>query len=599
MKIGGFDTHPAADLLPLIEGDEFKELCADIRKHGQRDPIVLIATAKKQLLLDGRNRLRALLKLGMKPTFTTYAGDDPIGFVESKNVQRRHLTTAQRALVAAKIAKLRSGERQTGKSAGVATQKEAADKHKVSERSVRSARVVLDQAAPAVRKAVERGKMAIDAAAELAKLPAKEQRAIAKRLESAKEVKSGHVRALVRQAKKRELAARIDAERTPLPVGPFRVIVADPPWRYDNSDGHTGSRGHTSYPTMSLEEICALGPKVGELAHEDCMLWLFTTNAHLVDGSAPRVVQAWGFKAVTLLTWKKNRLGMGAWLRNQTEHAILAVRGSPTMVNTTIPTWFEADVEEHSKKPARFFAIVEETCPGAKLEMFARDRREGWAVWGGEAPAAAAAPPAEHRCKAKRHGKCQEHTPEGRHRHERADGRVIEWNDRAEKSPGGVGASVHSYNKHVVAAVVAGIDPCGQRWKAAKVVCVRKSGHAGPHRGYAPEGNHVTEWEGDGSKGGVHLPKSRWKGSLDEEPVFAPSSPAPADAVANVGGRCQATTLALGVLAQCRLPNNHPGSHASSNEAGSCEWSETGFVVTPARPRGRAAAAAAAEASPP
>lgn len=390
MKIGGFDTHPAADVLPLIEGDDFEQLVEDIRRNGLRDEIVYVSEGKKQLILDGRNRLRACIRGNVKPRFTAFTGKDPIDFVESKNVQRRHLTPSQRAYVAAKIAKLRDGMRQVGKFADVPTQPQAAAKLRVSERAVRSGRVVLESAIPAVRKAVESGRMAIDAAAGMALFSATKQRELMKRLGETGEVKSGHVRALLRQETKREVAARIESERTPMPIGPYRVIVADPPWKYDNSDGHVGSRGHTPYPPMETGAICDLGREVTPLVHDEgCILWLWHTNAHGED--AYRVVRAWGFEAVTVLTWKKNRLGMGDILRGQTEHAILAVRGKPVTAPGTDATWIEGEVREHSRKPDTFYELVERRCPGAKLEMFCQTPRDGWARWGAEANKYAAA----------------------------------------------------------------------------------------------------------------------------------------------------------------------------------------------------------------
>jgi hypothetical protein len=84
--------HPLSSFFPLIEGPEFQELVADIRKRGLEDPITL----HEGKILDGRNRYRACREAGIEPRFNDYAGHDPSGFVISKNVFRRHLTTAQK-----------------------------------------------------------------------------------------------------------------------------------------------------------------------------------------------------------------------------------------------------------------------------------------------------------------------------------------------------------------------------------------------------------------------------------------------------------------------------------------------------------------------
>jgi N6-adenosine-specific RNA methylase IME4 len=78
---------------------------------------------------------------------------------------------------------------------------------------------------------------------------------------------------------------------------------------------------------MSIAQICALN--AGPLAHADCLFWLWTTNHHMRE--AFTVLDAWGFKQKTILTWAKDRMGTGDWLRGQSEHCLLAVRGKPVV----------------------------------------------------------------------------------------------------------------------------------------------------------------------------------------------------------------------------------------------------------------------------
>ena len=160
-----------------------------------------------------------------------------------------------------------------------------------------------------------------------------------------------------------------------LPPGGFATILVDPPWPLQSGEKH--------YRTMSLTRIEAL--PVGALAARDAHLWLWTTNALLPK--AYEVAGAWGFTVRSPLTWVKFRLGLGGryQLRNATEQLLFCTRGKAPLGSRSQPTWFNAPVQEHSRKPAEQFAIIERVSPGPYLELFARRRPESnqpWAVWG-------------------------------------------------------------------------------------------------------------------------------------------------------------------------------------------------------------------------
>lgn len=160
-----------------------------------------------------------------------------------------------------------------------------------------------------------------------------------------------------------------------LPPGGFATILVDPPWPLQGGEKH--------YRTMSLARITAL--PVGRLAARDAHLWLWTTNALLPK--AYEVAEAWGFTVRSPLTWVKFRLGLGGryQLRNATEQLLFCTRGRAPLGSRSQPTWFNAPVTEHSRKPAEQFAIIERVSPGPYLELFARRRPESnqpWAVWG-------------------------------------------------------------------------------------------------------------------------------------------------------------------------------------------------------------------------
>jgi N6-adenosine-specific RNA methylase IME4 len=175
-----------------------------------------------------------------------------------------------------------------------------------------------------------------------------------------------------------ERADAIKAEPPALPAGPFRVIVADPPWPTTVRADDPSQRRSPPYPTITVDAICALD--IGAIAHADSTLWLWATNADL--RTAFKVAEAWGFEYRTTLTWVKPHIGMGYYLRGQTEHCLMATRGHPTRTLTNQSDFLPAPLREHSRKPDEFYELVEGLCPGSKVELFCRYPRPGWAAHG-------------------------------------------------------------------------------------------------------------------------------------------------------------------------------------------------------------------------
>jgi hypothetical protein len=156
----GLEFHPLADLFPLLEGADFEELVADVRAHGVREPVWIYDSQ----ILDGRNRYLAAQVAGVPCPVRAYEGDDPVGFVISLNLKRRHLSTSQRAMIAAKLATLTDGQR-ADLVAGTSIE-EAAQLLNVGRASVERARIVHEQDEPELIRAVETGEMSVAGAVE-------------------------------------------------------------------------------------------------------------------------------------------------------------------------------------------------------------------------------------------------------------------------------------------------------------------------------------------------------------------------------------------------------------------------------------------------
>jgi N6-adenosine-specific RNA methylase IME4/ParB-like chromosome segregation protein Spo0J len=385
--------HPLADLFPLIEGAEFDELVADIRAHGVREPIWIY----QGKILDGRNRYRAAQVAGVECPWRTYDGDDPIGFVISLNLKRRHLSESQRAMVAAKLATFRLGDNQHSEGLPIGRGSELLN---VGERSVARAREVQEHGAPELIRAVESGAVSVSAAADIATQPLDEQREIVAHGEREILRKAQEIRARKTEQRRAERDARlieISKGNADLPRDRrYPIILADPAWQFSISANDPRIRApEHHYQTMSLADICDM--RIGEkIATPDAVLFLWVPAALLfVHGAS--VLDAWGFEYRTNITWVKDhdlsetarRFGLGFYCRTQHEHLLIATRGerlhpSPSNLSSSV---IYAPRREHSRKPDEAYALIERMYPELpKIELFARSRRPGWSVWGNQAP---------------------------------------------------------------------------------------------------------------------------------------------------------------------------------------------------------------------
>lgn len=261
------ETHEFARIAPEMAGEAFAELCASVKEHGLREPIVLLDDA----VLDGRHRWRACSKVGVKPIFRKFGsrpsdGDDPLAFVLDMNVNRRHLDESQRALIGSRVATLRRGGdrrseafkgqnyplktedaaklRRGGKGGShtegdrqnCLSQQAAAKLVRVSPKLIKAARKVLEKGSPELVRAVEQGRVAVSAAQSLVSLPRKAQVAITQAADQRTR------RTLIADAKR---AAREQPKEPP----PRELVLEK-----------TSGKGRTKMAMYSVDEWSALSP---------------------------------------------------------------------------------------------------------------------------------------------------------------------------------------------------------------------------------------------------------------------------------------------------------------------------------------------------
>lgn len=171
----------------------------------------------------------------------------------------------------------------------------------------------------------------------------------------------------------------------------FRTIVADPPWRFDNRQGKVSpEHGRLyRYPSMGLDEICAMGPQILDHAATGCHLYMWVPTALLNEGL--KAMASWGFDYKTSLYWLKvtkdgqpDRSCMGFYYRNVVEPCLFGNLDRQRTKFFNVPNLITAPKTGHSIKPISAFELIERQSEGPYLELFARSTRPGWSSWGNQ-----------------------------------------------------------------------------------------------------------------------------------------------------------------------------------------------------------------------
>jgi N6-adenosine-specific RNA methylase IME4 len=361
-----------AALIPPLSAGERQRLEENIVEHGgARDPLVVWASKGTLTLLDGHNRYEICTRLGLP--FDVHemrfkSRDEAADWIDKNQLGQRNLTADAFTLLLGRRYKRakKQGERTDLTSDRNDQKSTTADRlaaeHGVGPATVRRAEKFYDEVerTPELKKALAEGRPVLQVKREM-----KEAAREARREENRKKI------AAVPEPE--QAAAVADAK--------FATIVIDPPWDWgDEGDQDQLGRARPDYSTMTIEQLEQLD--VGGLADEDCHIYLWITNRSLPKGF--RLLDAWGFRYITAITWVKPHFGMGNYFRGQTEHVLFGVKGSQPLKRKDVGTAFMAERGSggHSSKPDSFLELVESCSPGPYIEMFSRSQRDGWVSWG-------------------------------------------------------------------------------------------------------------------------------------------------------------------------------------------------------------------------
>ena len=170
----------------------------------------------------------------------------------------------------------------------------------------------------------------------------------------------------------------------------YQIIYADPPWNFKGYDLKKEARYvGNKYPVMSISDIKNLN--IQSISADDCVLFLWVTMPKLNE--VMDVIKAWGFqyKTVAFIWVKRNKKsdswfwGMGRWTRSNAELCLIATKGNPKRISASVHSVIDTPIEGHSRKPQEVRErIINLLGDLPRIELFARQKTEGWDVWGNE-----------------------------------------------------------------------------------------------------------------------------------------------------------------------------------------------------------------------
>jgi N6-adenosine-specific RNA methylase IME4 len=363
-------------LIPPLTAEEFKQLEQNCLDEGIREKII----TWNGFIIDGHNRFEIATRWNLEYQTESKRFNDENDVKEwmiNNQFGRRNLSNYQRSVLALQLeevfsakAKEKETERKTtfhksekSNIEPINTIKEISKVANVSHDTIAKVKKIEAVATPEVKAQLSTGEISINQAyQEIKKEEKKEERL--QKIELIKE--------------------SIEKENKTL-EGVFDVIAIDPPWEYSERGGFSSeqhdqdsNRGGVDYPTLTVEELKLLKLP----SKDDCVLYLWTTHAFLRDSFD--LLTAWGFTYKAVITWDKEKMGMGRNIRMQCEFCLLATKGNPLLEGSSIRDIIREPRREHSRKPIKFYELVEAMTTGRKLDYFSREKRQNWEVYGAE-----------------------------------------------------------------------------------------------------------------------------------------------------------------------------------------------------------------------
>jgi len=167
----------------------------------------------------------------------------------------------------------------------------------------------------------------------------------------------------------------------------YQIIYADPPWKYGGSGGSKWSPAKEYYPVLSFDELKKL--PIEKLADDNCLLFLWVVAPELKK--CIEVGESWGFKYITMgFVWYKERANVGNYTMSQCEFCLIFKKGkipADRVRNPGTKSFFSQKIGKHSEKPDEFRKRIKQMYPKSKcIELFARQKVDGWDSWGNEVP---------------------------------------------------------------------------------------------------------------------------------------------------------------------------------------------------------------------